>query len=529
MIDLEGTMKFKFTPVLALLVAISLLAPACKKKAEKPPVAQKPVETGFGPVVAGSFYPSDPVQLKSMIEGFLAAAKAPEPALSGRLIAVMSPHAGYQYSGPVAAYAFKAIQASGKKKFVIIAPSHSYSAPESIGVLDMDYYQTPLGKVKINRQKTQQLLTKGAWVISNTKYFDQEHAAEVMLPFLQVAVGNDIEVVMVVMPDPRIEMDNLAASALKEVFTEPSWVFIASSDMSHYHPDKDAKAKDKYTLSLVEKMDAQKLWEDGSSPARPAELCGLGPVLTVMTMVKSMEEPKAQVLMYKNSFDTTAQSADRVVGYGAVVFTVKPGPETPAVAEKPAESMELEPYGGPISPEEKKDLMRIARESVEKYVKEGNLPRADTKFPRLKEMGAAFVTLKEGGQLRGCIGHVIAHEPLYLCVRDVACSAAKHDPRFAPVTAAELPKLEYEISVLSPMARVNDLNLVEVGKDGLLMKSGPFQGLLLPQVPTEQGWNRQEFLSHTCEKAGMGPDCWQKSDVEVYHFRAFVFGEKDVK
>jgi len=520
-------MNFKLPPVLALLISFCLLASACKKKEEKAPVAKKPVEVGFGPVVAGSFYPSDPLQLKSMVEGFMASAKAPEPALTGRLIAVMSPHAGYPYSGPAAAYAYKAIQATGKKKFVIIAPSHSYSAPESIGVLDMDYYQTPLGKVKINRQKTQQLLTKGAWVISNTKYFDQEHSAEVQLPFLQVAVGSDIEVVMIVMPDPRMEMVNLAASALKEVFTEPEWVFIASSDMSHYHPDKDAKSKDKYTLSLIEKMDAQKLWEDGSGQGRPVELCGLGPVLTVMTLVKSFEEPKAQVLVYKNSFDATGQSADRVVGYGAIAFTVKPGPETPGT--RPPESMELEPYGGPLSLDEKKDLMRIARESVEKYVKDDTLLKADTKFPRLKEMGAAFVTLKEGGQLRGCIGHVIAHEPLFLCIRDVACSAAKHDPRFPPITAAELPKLEYEISVLSPMAPVKDLKLIEVGKDGLLMKSGPLQGLLLPQVPTEQGWNQQEFLSHTCLKAGMGQDCWQKPEVEVYHFRALVFGEMDLK
>jgi MEMO1 family protein len=517
-------MKLNFKAVLIAMVAFSLLNSGCKKKqGEKPPVPQQQLGVGFGPVVAGSFYPSDPAQLKSMIEGFLAAAKAPEPALTGRLFAVMVPHAGYQFSGPVAAYAYKAIQASGKKKFVILAPSHSYSAPESIGVLDLDYYQTPLGRVKINRQKSQELLTKGAWAISNTKYFEKEHAAEVQLPFLQVAVGNNIEVVMVVMPDPRIEIDNLAANALKEVFPEQDWLFIASSDMSHYHPDQDARKMDQYTLGLIEKLDVQKLYEDGFGRTRNAELCGLGPVLTVMTLVKPMEDAKAQVLLYKNSFDTTGQNPERVVGYGAVAFTVKP------VAQTGAGSMELQPYGGPLSLEDKKELMRIAKESVVTFVRDDKLPKVDTKIPRLKEMGAAFVTLKENGQLRGCIGHVIAHEPLYLCIRDVACSAAKQDPRFPPVTAAELPKLEYEISVLSPMAPVKDLKLIEVGKDGLLMKSGPFQGLLLPQVPGEQGWDRDQFLSHTCMKAGMEPECWRKPETEVYHFRALVFGEKDLQ
>jgi len=519
-------MRFKKTLVFAAVFWV--LVSGCKKKELAGPVEQKkPVaaETVFGPVVAGAFYPGDAAELKTTIEKDLSAAKTPE--LPGRLIGVMSPHAGYQYSGPVAAYAYKAVQASGKKKFVIIAPSHHYPGAGMIAALDADYYQTPLGKVKINRDKVKQLLAKGGWVRAEQAYFAQEHSAEVQIPFLQVAAGNDIEVVLIVMPDPSPEIVKMTASALKEIFSEPDWVFIASSDMSHYHPDAEAKKMDARALKLIEKLDFDQLAQDALGVERKCELCGIGPVLAVISLVKSMQEAKATVLAYKNSFDTTGQNPERVVGYGAVAFTVKAEPGQKSGESSEAE--ELQPPGGPLTLEEKKELMRIARLSVETIVRENKKAEVSTNFPRLKERGAAFVTLNEHGQLRGCIGHILAIEPLYLCVRDVAADAAKRDPRFAPVRPNELDKLEYEISVLSPMARVKDLNTIEVGKDGLLMRSGYFQGVLLPQVPVEYGWSREEFLAHTCNKAGMNTDCWTKPEVEIFHFRGIVFAEKDLK
>jgi hypothetical protein len=505
--------------VFAAAAVLLVLSSGCKKKEEpKPGPEAKPAaaETVFGPVVAGAFYQSDPAALKAEIEKYLAEAKTPE--LKGRLIAVISPHAGYQYSGPVMAYAYKAIAGQGRKKFVILAPSHRVGAVGGIAVLDADYYQTPLGKVKINRGKVKELLGQGNWVVADTRFFAQEHSAEVQLPFLQVAVGNDLEVVMIVMPDQG--MAQTTAAALKAVFPEPDWVFIASSDMSHYHPDKEAKNIDQGTLKLIEKLDI-----DGLAHTTEA-LCGIAPVLTVMYLVKPMEESKAVLLNYQNSFDTTGQNPERVVGYGAAALLVK---ETSVPQAEAGEAEELQPYGGPLTLEEKKELLKIARESVESYVRKNTVPNFDTRFERLKEKGAAFVTINKNGQLRGCIGHILAMEPLYLCVRDVACQAARHDPRFPPVTAEELSSLEYEISVLSPMVLVKDLKKIEVGKDGLLMRRGMYQGLLLPQVPVEYGWTREQFLSQTCQKAGMSEKCWTWPDTEVFHFRGIVFSEKELK
>jgi AmmeMemoRadiSam system protein A len=137
------------------------------------------------------------------------------------------------------------------------------------------------------------------------------------------------------------------------------------------------------------------------------------------------------------------------------------------------------------------------------------------------------VTLTESGQLRGCIGYTSAMKPLYMTVRDTATHAALHDPRFRPVSASELPRLEYEVSVLSPLRRVVDVEQIKVGQHGLLMKNGDYEGLLLPQVPVEQGWDRQTFLEETCRKAGMGSNCWKDEETDIFQFTAVVFNEHE--
>ena len=137
----------------------------------------------------------------------------------------------------------------------------------------------------------------------------------------------------------------------------------------------------------------------------------------------------------------------------------------------------------------------------------------------------AFVTLTKHGVLRGCIGYTSAIKPLLLAVRDTAAFAALRDPRFEPVAAAELPQLEYEISVLSPLHRVQNVQEIEIGKHGLLVSKDTQEGLLLPQVPVEQHWDRQRFLEETCVKAGMRSNCWKDEDTDIFSFTAVVFGD----
>ncbi len=151
------------------------------------------------------------------------------------------------------------------------------------------------------------------------------------------------------------------------------------------------------------------------------------------------------------------------------------------------------------------------------------MPEPRVSSDKLRQIGAAFVTLKKHGQLRGCIGHIIGSIPLNQCVQQVALSAALEDPRFNRVVPSELPELQFEISVLTPVEIIKDLESITVGRDGLIMESGYHRGVLLPQVPIEQGWDRQTFLQHTCRKAGMHTDCWKDEKVKVSRFQALVF------
>jgi AmmeMemoRadiSam system protein A len=143
----------------------------------------------------------------------------------------------------------------------------------------------------------------------------------------------------------------------------------------------------------------------------------------------------------------------------------------------------------------------------------------------LNRESGAFVTLRESGALRGCIGYTSAGKPLYQTIRDTATLAAFRDPRFQPVSSPELANLEYEISVLSPLRRVQDVSQIEIGRHGLMVKNGDRMGLLLPQVPTEHHWDRLKFLEQTCIKAGMPARCWKDEDTDIFCFTAEVFGE----
>jgi AmmeMemoRadiSam system protein A len=233
-----------------------------------------------------------------------------------------------------------------------------------------------------------------------------------------------------------------------------------------------------------------------------------------MIAAERMGANQARVLRYANSGDVTGDR-DRVVGYSADLF-VKAQADS---ASEPAFA---------LSQHEKSELLTLARRSVEQAVTNGKLhePPA-TADALLNQERGAFVTLHKAGNLRGCIGFTAATKPLYLTIRDTATMAALRDPRFHPVSVAELPELDYEISVLSPLRRVTNIEQIKVGQHGLLMKNADNEGLLLPQVPVELGWDRQKFLEQTCIKAGIRADCWKEDGTDIFLFSAVVFGEKE--
>ncbi len=180
-----------------------------------------------------------------------------------------------------------------------------------------------------------------------------------------------------------------------------------------------------------------------------------------------------------------------------------------------------------LTADEKKTLLRLARDTITMYVTEGKKPPLPRAGGTLAEPWGAFVTVHKQGQLRGCIGNLVGRGPLVELIQEMAVAAATQDPRFHPVSRDELAAIDIEISVLSPLRRITDVNEIEVGRHGIIMSRGVFHGVLLPQVATEYGWDRETFLQHTCLKAGLPTEAWKDPDTTIEIFSAQVFGEKD--
>ncbi|MDH4266900.1 MAG: AmmeMemoRadiSam system protein A [Deltaproteobacteria bacterium] len=176
-----------------------------------------------------------------------------------------------------------------------------------------------------------------------------------------------------------------------------------------------------------------------------------------------------------------------------------------------------------LTTEEKHSLRQIAQATIEARLKGERFQRGDILTETLKEKRGAFVSLHSHGQLRGCIGHIQPNRPLHQIIEEMALAAAFEDPRFSPLTLKELQHLELEISVLTPLQRIRDVQEIEVGKHGLYIKKGFCSGLLLPQVATEYKWDRVAFLEETCRKAGLPRNAWKEKDAEIYLFSADIF------
>jgi hypothetical protein len=483
-----------------------------------PPLAHAGVsdaETVRQAAVAGSFYPADPKTLSDMIDVLLAQASGPP--VSDPILAAVAPHAGYPYSGPVAAYTYAALKGRAYKRVVVIAPSH-FAAFDFTSIYEGDAYGTPLGNVPVDKDFARQLASMSPTMRLSGQGHDPtpeggEHAIEVQLPWLQTVLGN-FELVPIVMGNQSYESSRALGVALVKLIEKDGkpgeTLVLASSDLSHYHTYDDAVAMDHKTLNALEAWDYFSMARNFQT--RTWEACGGAPIVAAMIYAERRGANQARVLRYANSGDVTGDHA-RVVGYSADVFVQ--APETTATET---------PFS--LSEREKTELLALARKSVE-YLIENNKayePPATASAALNQERGA-FVTLRERGALRGCIGYTSATEPLYRTVRDTATLAAVRDPRFPPVTASDLPHLEYEISVLSPLRRVTNIEQIRIGEHGLLIKNGSKEGLLLPQVPVEQKWDRQTFLEQTCVKARLSPGCWKDEDTDIFSFTAVVFGE----
>ncbi|MCX5709058.1 MAG: AmmeMemoRadiSam system protein B [Candidatus Omnitrophica bacterium] len=459
------------------------------------------------PNVAGAFYPSDPVILAAQVDGFLAKAD-PQP-FEGKIFALISPHAGYEFSGAVSGFGYKLIKDQPYKTIVILAPSHQY-AFRGVSVYTGTAFRTPLGDIPVDSEISKKLLGRDPEISFEPRAFLKEHALEVQLPFLQRAL-KDFKIVAIVLGDCGFSTCQHLANLLREnISSREDVLVVASTDMYHGHDYSEAINFDSLTLSAIKDMDPEKLYN--GLKAGNFQLCGGYGVVTALLLANDLGYKKINVLKYTDSAQVTGNKTkgNWTVGYSSVAI----GQEKKEV--------------GMLNKDQRKKLLGIARKSIESYLKHGKKPDLNESDSLLsKEMGS-FVTLHEAGQLRGCIGNMVGTQPLYLTVRDMAIEAATGDPRFSPVKLSELKNIEMEISVLSPLEKVDSAEKIELGKHGVIVRRGFNSGVFLPQVATETGWTKDEFLSHLCsQKAGLSPNAWKDKSTEIFIFTAEVFSEKD--
>ncbi len=473
------------------------------------------------PAVAGQFYPGDPVTLSRQIADFFKNARK-EP-IPGEIVALISPHAGYVYSGQVAAHAFKLLEGLTFETVVVISPTHVVPF-RGASVYDGGAYETPLGIIPTDTSTAGEVAdASDRLFLSNVGHASGgargEHSLEVELPFLQAVLGK-FKLVPIVMGDQDWTTCQALAGALVKGLKGKSALIVASTDLSHFHPYDEAVRLDQVVQDDVAAFDAEELFSDLASGA--CEACGGGPVVATMLAAKGLGADKSKVLKYANSGDVTGDKSG-VVGYmAAVLYDSKTSLKTEEKSEKKQEGID-----SGLTEKDKETLMHIARATIEQRVKGRPLQEPETGSPVLKEKRGAFVTIHKHGQLRGCIGYIEAIKPLYITIQEMAEAAALNDHRFPPVTPEELASLDLEISVLTPLKKITDVKQIQVGKHGILLKKGYHQGVFLPQVATEQGWDRDTFLNQLCFKAGIpDPNCWKAQDAELYIFSADVFEEK---
>jgi len=464
-------------------------------------------------VIAGTWYPGDAVVLRADIKRYISDVDG--DGIGGALVGMVVPHAGYMYSGSVAAYAYRMVEGGDFDRVVIIGPSHRASF-RGVSAYGGDGYETPFGVVPVDTELRDALLAHDSVISTVTDAHRQEHSVEIQLPFLQARLGA-FTFLPLVMGSQDEETCLKLAAALYEITQEEKVLIIGSSDLSHFHRYEAAVKMDHRVVQHLKNMDAEALLDDLEDGE--CEACGGGPMSVAMMVSKMRGADHAKVLCYANSGDVTGDRRS-VVGYAAAVF-FKGG-------AKDARTRESATSGNKkLTTAERKRLLSLARESISSRLDRGSLPEVHHSTQSLAEKRGAFVTLKKGGRLRGCIGYIEARTPLAETVRDMAQAAAFDDPRFPPLKADELDEITIEISALTPLKRLEDVTDIIIGVHGLYIVSGFHAGLLLPQVATEQGWDRTTFLEETCRKAGVSRDAWQSDDTTVYCFSADVFGEDE--
>ncbi len=476
------------------------------------------------PNVAGAFYPKSADDLASAVRWYLD--NAGDVKADGDPAVLIVPHAGYVYSGPVAAYGFKAVAGRGYATVVILGPSH-YFPFHGASVYAQGVFQTPLGSLDIDAAAASSLLSSGKGLVVDDKgVFEQEHAIEVELPFLQSVLKPGFKILPVLVGDMSYNECLRLATLLTGLAAGRNMLVVVSTDLSHYRTYREALEDDARTAAYLEAFDTKGLWDAVASTGW--NVCGIRPLVAGMEYARQIGADDFSLLKAANSGDT-AGGRDRVVGYLSAVLS-RPQKNRPAVPPEDTKSVTTQQDTGDsmLTLQDKKRLLEIARQTIAAHTAGKPLPVFQESSAGLNLKCGCFVTLREHGNLRGCIGLFTSDEPLYRSVQAMAVASSSQDYRFSPVRPQELKDITIEISVLSEPAQIDDWKKIRLGTDGVIVRRGYSSGVFLPQVATETGWSLETFLGELCsQKAGLPSDCYKDPGTKIYTFQAEIFSEEE--
>jgi len=516
------------------MLALSVIvAPACQADSGTDRV--RPAECADD-----RWYPSDAKTLGEQVDRYLA--QADPPSLPGKPAALISPHAGIRFSGPTAGAAYKTLKGQQYKRVIVLGFSHRHGFNGGAILPKVTAYGTPLGNIPVDRKACDRLLAEKDFA-PQTHVHRGEHSLEIQLPFLQ-RVLSSFELVPIMVGQIDQAVFDRMAKAIAPLVDDHTLV-VASSDFTHYgrgflfvpfSDDVPANLKriDFGAADQITALDAtgflRKLEENGvGNPnyRRPQTICGRGPITLLIKLLNRVGAYKGIRLAYDTSGRMTGDWSHSV-SYMAIGFV--------KTSDKPKAQPDAETSSGdmpPLTPTERAALLQIARDAATTALADKR--RINPRLPkynltdRMQQKGAAFVTLKNHGRLRGCIGRFVAQGPLVDCVVDNAINAATRDYRFAtnPVTAGEMKDITVEISILSPIRRIKGADQIVLGKHGVILSRGMKRSVYLPQVATETGWDLETFLSRLSRKAGLPPEAWKQQGTRLEVFTAEVFGEPE--
>ncbi len=493
-------MKYLVPTILSVLM---LLTPSATRE------HHTPKERVRAPMNAGTFYVADAQQLAAEVDSLLA---LQQNRLSKDPLALVVPHAGYRFSGRVAAAAYATLRPTRSfRRIFILGPSH-YEWLDGASVdVNCAWYQTPLGRLPVDVGVGRSLIEADEVFACREEAHDREHCIEVQLPFLQRRLSHTPAIVPIVISTNNYDHLKRIATALRPYLT-PDNLFIISSDFSHYPAYRDACEVDRMTCDALMTCDVEQfisvVQRNAQSGRKQLETsaCGEYPLITLLLMLEGKHT--FHHLLYQNSGDVPEGNPGRVVGYHAFAVTGN------------AASFAL-------TKADKRYLKSIARQAIVAALEDkgGETLAADEEAPSqaLRTPCGVFVTLRTAnGDLRGCIGHVGDDTPLYRLVPEMAKAAAFEDRRFNPLTRNELRGLTIEISVLTPMRRIHSIDEFQLHRHGLLIRKDGHSGTFLPQVADEVELSKEEFFGHCSQdKAGLGWDGWR--DAELYVYEAIAF------